>query len=134
MNRHFEALPEPARRALGTAGLVYLVTTYDDGGQHHRTGRVQQGKFPDGTPCPVLAYGTSSAPELLLAPCWTNTVVAGVRASDGRHYYTPDNRPGSVPGVAYREEVALGGGVDYRVLPGRPRFAAPGSIVTEASK
>lgn len=110
-------------RKAGRTVRVYLVTTYDDGTQHHRTGTI--GKTVGGwKPCYLLmsssrAIGSS---DLLSRRTWENTVVAGIQNGDGQGYYVPGNTRGDVPGVTYRDERSPYGGTDFRVLPGRNRY------------
>ena len=109
-------------RRKGLTTRVYLVTTYDDGTQWHRTGTV--GKTTGWKPGYLLmsssrAIGSS---DLLTASTWENTVVAGIQHGGGGGYYTPGNRRAEVPGVEYRDERNPVGGTDYRVLPGRNRY------------
>lgn len=120
-----DAAPAAVRYAAADQSCrVYLVTTYDDGSQWHRTGRI--GKTT-GTRPGFLLMGRSSdtgSSDLLTASTWGDTVVAGIQ-HNGNGYYTPGNTRQAVPGVEYREEPSRSGGVDFRVLPGRARFTEP---------
>lgn len=110
------------RKSNGSGTMrIYLVTTYTDGSQWHRTGDV--GKTTGDRPAFLLMgrFSDIGSSDLLTASTWTNTVVAGVQHNGGG-YYTPGNRPASIPGVEYREEPRTSGGVDHRVMPGRNRY------------
>lgn len=86
--RHLEAAPFEIKTA-ATEWLtrVYLVTTYDDGTQWHRTGRV--GRTMGITPGYLLLSRANSmgSSDVLLDDTWGNTVVAGIKHPGSRGYH-----------------------------------------------
>ena len=103
---------------------VYLVTTYEDGSQWHRTGRI--GRTTGTKPAYLLMSSTSAigSSDLLTSETWKNTVVAGIQNAPSAGYYTPGNQRQNVPGVIYRDEPSRYGGTDFRVMPGRNRYTS----------
>ena len=82
---------------------VYLVTTYEDGSQWHRTGYV--GKTTGHCPAFLLLHDSRAigSSDLLDAKTWQDTVVAGVQRGASWGYY--DSR-------------------GKRVMPGRNRYVS----------
>lgn len=121
-----DSAPQTVKFAHGKPNTrVYLVTTYEDGSQWHRTGRI--GMTTGTKPAYLLMSSTSAigSSGLLTAETWKNTVVAGIQNGPGWGYYTPGNQRQNIPGVTYRDEPSRYGGTDFRVMPGRNRHTSP---------